>query len=320
MKTLLTHMTAKCEQYGEDVVNFLSKNSALHIYKETAEERLVVALKKLIAAQKSGTAAYTSALEEIQNSARKTNSMQSGVWNAKDLVEFYLSLVGLGEPFTTMSCIQLTWANDTFRNVYGGLLNAYVQHLLTRFKFLFSATAFPPLAEITALQTAWVQASGDEKEELGKKLRDVGEDLGTDLQPQMQLVTPALLQEMDGVFTTNLGALSKWFGSSVDEYYGAFLNYVDGITSIVERLGRPEDFKNVKEQQVITHIAAKVKYLFHSTSYEFVGYLPFVTPSSVPLMKEWLDQTKMSIAEVSFKSRITMINEVRDDVETMTVT
>jgi predicted nucleotide-binding protein (sugar kinase/HSP70/actin superfamily) len=109
----------------------LARNQAIHIYKETAEERMVSKFKTLITAKQDSQEAYNAALKTLQERATDTNSRHSAVFQSNDAIEFYRTLLELGEPYHQMPCIEVKWAQDVFQGVYGGVSLHFVARILS---------------------------------------------------------------------------------------------------------------------------------------------------------------------------------------------
>jgi hypothetical protein len=107
------------EQHPE-VIQELARNEAKHVYKETPEEKLVVAYRSFVQA----AAISEEALEEAR---KKQLSMVVGLsaykamYDCEDIVDFYTTLFRINDNFCNLSCVQLTWANRNLRVAHGGV-------------------------------------------------------------------------------------------------------------------------------------------------------------------------------------------------------
>jgi hypothetical protein len=109
----------------------LARNQAIHIYKETVEERMVSKFKTLITVKQDSQEAYNVALKMLQERATDTNNHHSAVFQSDDALEFYRMLLELGEPYHQMLCIEVKWAQDIFQGVYGGVSLHFVAQILS---------------------------------------------------------------------------------------------------------------------------------------------------------------------------------------------
>jgi hypothetical protein len=100
---------------------YLAQNLILHIFKETADEGMMKNMQNLLVAKQDGDNVVKEMKAKIAAQAKKSNSQNSGVYHSNDAMEFYLSLLALGDAFHTMPCLSLKWAEATFRGQYGGV-------------------------------------------------------------------------------------------------------------------------------------------------------------------------------------------------------
>jgi hypothetical protein len=186
------------------------------------------------------------------------------------------------------------------------------------FLFLFVASSF----EDEELLIQWQHLASEEDnnaESARESLRNAGWKFGEkfDSDLERQMISKALLIELDSAFTTHLAQHWRSFGLSDNEYVAAWDAYVDAVKEVFRRWAESYHPTTEREGLVIKQMTAKLRYIFHPTAACFVGKLPFVTPSCPQLLQRWLHDTRFAIEEVkahplySFQSILTMTSPCR---------
>ena len=113
------------ESFKDVVTNKLSENETLHVYRETAEERLMLGFVSLLNARRTDQAKttkgeYKKTLKALQEE-NKRNSRYKAVFDNPDILAFYLNFLDMGEAYHGMSCFKLSWAMMNMRAKWGGV-------------------------------------------------------------------------------------------------------------------------------------------------------------------------------------------------------
>ena len=105
----------------EGLADFLSRNTNIHIYNETPEERLIRSFRTLNAKLKLGSDEYEEALEKARRDAIVSSSKHSAVMHSPIVIEFFGRLLESGEAYHKMSCIKVSWTRDSLIAKHGAV-------------------------------------------------------------------------------------------------------------------------------------------------------------------------------------------------------
>jgi hypothetical protein len=179
------------------------------------------------------------------------------------------------------------------------LLNRYTQHMLSRFKFIFTATAFPTEEELGDQFKDWNSASVDRLNELKEKLDNVGSEIGGTHVVYDRFITDDLIKALDNAFIDTLTNQWQVLGTMEASYYGEFVKYRQQVIEIFRKHAASQKPDGAQESLVVNLMVSRATYVLHQTSRGFIGFLPFITPSLIPFLRDWLHQVRHAIQEVS---------------------
>ncbi|RDB30222.1 hypothetical protein Hypma_010433 [Hypsizygus marmoreus] len=129
---------------GTELEQHLSRNETKHVYKETAEERLVQLVRQILEAR--GTPQWENVCEKTFEAARSTRF--SNIFQAEHTRSVLLCMVDFVPYYRHSEIMSTRWLSGALLGVHGGILASFICEGINTIKSLFSS--FPLLSTFDA--------------------------------------------------------------------------------------------------------------------------------------------------------------------------